>query len=292
MAVRYFLIPANYISFDFNKLFDLETADNSGVPGRVLWSLNHNDAKMDVGDICYLYYSNLPDRTSRIILRGIISASDSYKKEGDIFLEPGQKCIELEQLETINWKNKGKVTFTYEDLKKYGVNITRNKRELKDGRSGDRDLRIALEDYYQQDKDKLGLKELRDDIVKKLQCAFDDNAKDRSKANIHSSFVQANGLRYFETHHFIQQNIYRNNQNDPDLYDAVYDEKNLIYLCPTCHRKIHYGKKSEIRSMIKKLYDKNAGFYDEKFRPYAYNDGMNSVLDWIYSMYKADAQEG
>jgi len=292
MASRYFLIPANYIAFDFNRLFNLESADDSGVPGKVLWSLNKNDAKMQIGDICYLYYSNLPDRTSRIILRGIISDSDSYKSDGDEFLEPGQKCIELEKLETINWRNKGRITFTYDDLKNtYEINITRNKRELKDGRGKEGELIDALEDYYKKDKDRLGLEELRDDIVKKLQCAFDYKPKDRSKDNVHSSFVQPNGLRYFETHHFIQQNTYRHNQGDSDLYDAVYDEKNLIYLCPTCHRRIHYGKKDDIRSMIKRLYEKNAVFYDEKFGSYASGDGAASVLEWIYAMYKVDVQE-
>ena len=293
MGIRYFLIPANYLAFDFNHLFKLEEGHDSGSSGRVLWNINKNDAKINVGDICYLYYSNLPDKTSRIILRGTVSASDSYNDEEATFLEPGQRCIELENLETINWRNTGRRTFTYEDLRKYGVKITRNKRELKDGRSGDKALREALEDYYARDTERLGLNELRDDILKKLRCAFDDNMKDRSRENIHSSFVQPNGFRYFETHHFIQQNICRRKEHEGDqsLLDAIYDDRNLIFLCPTCHRKIHYGKKNEVKSMIKRLYDKNASFYNSAFGTYAKNDGDKTVLDWIYEMYKIDADE-
>ena len=280
MSKRYFLIPANYLAFDFNKLFDLEGRDDSGKKGHVLWALNSNDAKMDVGDVCYLYYSNLPDKTSRIILRGIVSASDSYNDDPDTYLEPGQKCVELTDLKTINWKNAGKMTFTYDDLKAYGVNITRNKRALKDDRAGDKELREALEAYYEKDNNKLNLDELRDDIVKKLQCAFDSGT-----GNLHKSFIQANGLRYFETHHFIQQNVCRNT-DDRDLIDAVYDEKNLIYLCPMCHRRIHYGRKEDIRNMIDKIYQKNEKFYGDKFIKYAKLNGENTVKDWLYDMYK------
>ena len=281
MSRRYFLIPANYLVFDFNKLFDLEGREDSGKKGHVLWALNRNDAKMNVDDVCYLYYSNLPDKTSRIILRGIVSASDSYNDNPDTYLEPGQKCVELKDLETINWKNTGKTTFTYEDIKnKYRVNVRQNKTELKDDREGDKELREALEAYYEKDNNKLNLDELRDDIVKKLQCAFDSGT-----GNLHKSFIQANGLRYFETHHFIQQNVCRNT-DDRDLIDAVYDEKNLIYLCPMCHRRIHYGRKEDIRNMIDKIYQKNEKFYGDKFIKYAKLNGENTVKDWLYDMYK------
>ena len=70
MARKYFLIPANYLTFDFQRLLDID--EN----GRILWQHNSNDPNnMEVGDVCYLYYSNLPDNTNRIILRGIITAT-------------------------------------------------------------------------------------------------------------------------------------------------------------------------------------------------------------------------
>lgn len=72
--MNYFLIPANYLHFDFHKLFEEE---DSGAKGKILWHININDPKsISVGDVCYLYYSNLPDNTSRIILRGIVSSTD------------------------------------------------------------------------------------------------------------------------------------------------------------------------------------------------------------------------
>ena len=125
MARKYFLIPANYLTFDFQRLLDID--EN----GRILWQHNSNDPNnMEVGDVCYLYYSNLPDNTNRIILRGIITATGVR----DIAFDGTENtCFALSQLETINWKNSGKIKFTYEVLHDtYGINITRNKRQLKD----------------------------------------------------------------------------------------------------------------------------------------------------------------
>lgn len=159
--MNYFLISANYLYFDFHKLFEEE---DSGAKGKILWHINKNDPKsISVGDVCYLYYSNLPDNTSRIILRGIVSSTD--KKD-----ENEKNCLELENLQTINWNNSGRIKFTRKDLKAFGINITRNKQQIRNDKFIDR-----IEEYYKKDKQKLGLKELQTDIEKRLKCAFDSS---------------------------------------------------------------------------------------------------------------------
>lgn len=263
--MNYFLISANYLYFDFHKLFEEE---DSGAKGKILWHINKNDPKsISVGDVCYLYYSNLPDNTSRIILRGIVSSTD--KKD-----ENEKNCLELENLQTINWNNSGRIKFTRKDLKAFGINITQNKQQIRNDKFIDR-----IEEYYKKDKQKLGLKELQTDIEKRLKCSFDSSNGKNSK---HSTFIQKNGLRYFETHHLVQQKICKYFDNDEELYNAIYDKKNLIYLCPTCHRKIHYGKPEDIRRMIKTLYNRNKDFFDYNFSKYA---KPKNVLFWLYSMY-------
>ena len=72
------------------------------------------------------------------------------------------------------------------------------------------------------------------------------------------------------------------------MEDAVYREENLVYLCPTCHRKIHYGNNRAIRSMIEKLYERNKNFYDTSFLRYAKADEAETVLNWLYKMYAVD----
>lgn len=284
MARKYFLIPANYQTFDFERLFGEFFERN----GKILWQYNpKNDPKnMEVGDVCYLYYSNLPDNTRRIILRAIITEIG----EGDVCFD-GKivPCFAISDLKTINWKNSGKTKFTYEVLhEKYGINITRNKRQLKDERSGDKKLREKLEEYFENDNNKLNLEQLKQELVTKLRCALDSNNNDPTDNKKHITFKGKNGLNYFEVHHLIQQHI---SKKDESLTEAVYDEKNLIFLCPTCHKRIHYGRKEDVQKMLTTLYNRNDSFYDSNFMRYASNNGFNTVLEWLYSMYKVSRDD-
>lgn len=46
-------------------------------------------------------------------------------------------------------------------------------------------------------------------------------------------FMQANGTRYIEAHHIIELH---------KLLPGSYCSDNIIIVCPTCHRKLHYAK--------------------------------------------------
>ena len=65
----------------------------------------------------------------------------------------------------------------------------------------------------------------------------------------HSSFISdKTGENYMEPHHLIpisNQGLYN---NDIDI------TSNLICLCPTCHKKIHHGVKSDVKSMLQTFY--------------------------------------
>ena len=65
----------------------------------------------------------------------------------------------------------------------------------------------------------------------------------------HSSFISdKTGKNYMEPHHLIpisNQGLY---SNDIDI------TSNLICLCPTCHKKIHYGIKADVKSMLQAFY--------------------------------------
>ena len=296
---NFYLIPANYLTYDFKKLFKDETEGVNGNIGRVLWKLNEHDAKIEVGSICYIYYSNLPDKTSRIILRGIVSASDSYNQDPNSYLEKGQKCVELINLETINWNNSGTYDFSEEALsddKRYGIKINQTKRYLIDDRNGGGDKKLCddLEECFEQDNNKLDLDGLKDEIINKLYCVFDKNPKDKTKANIHSSFIQRNGLRYFEKHHLVLQKICRRERyvNDQDLKNIVYNTENEFYVCPTCHRIMHFGQSDEIQKRIEYLYRKGktefGNFFEQNFIEYAKADGFDSVIKWIEHLYDVD----
>lgn len=68
--------------------------------------------------------------------------------------------------------------------------------------------------------------------------------------NAHLTFIaQSTGKAYMEGHHLI-----------PMKYQSLFDYSidvyaNVVCLCPTCHRLMHFGQKSEIKAAAEKLYE-------------------------------------
>ena len=267
---KYYLIPANYLNYDFNMLFN----ENMVLNGKVLWRLNSNDPhNMEVGDICYLYYSHLPDKTNRIILRGVITSVN----EEDMVNGESIPCFAISDIETINWKNSGRTKFTYAILRdKYNVKVKQNKRQLSDERKGDKQLREKLEEFYQKDKDKLNLMEFKDEIYKRSNCFFKDIIE-----GSHSTFICQNGLPYYEVHHFILKKI---GTEHNEVQAEIDNPQNLISLCSNCHNMVHYAESKTRKKMIKRIYDSNSKFFDKIFGGIA-KQANKSMLDWLYSIY-------
>ena len=67
--------------------------------------------------------------------------------------------------------------------------------------------------------------------------------------NLHLTFItEKTGKPYMESHHAIPMRLQPHFANSLDVY------ANLVCLCPVCHRKIHYGIKSERINMIQLIY--------------------------------------
>lgn len=67
----------------------------------------------------------------------------------------------------------------------------------------------------------------------------------------HKTFISANtNKQYMEAHHLIPISLQHH------FLFRLDKEANIICLCPTCHRKIHYGKKEEKNSMITFFFEK------------------------------------
>lgn len=84
-------------------------------------------------------------------------------------------------------------------------------------------------------------------VNSQYQCAAD---------NTHTTFNTAKGVPYMEGHHLIPctysnaQNFWKTKGRNIDCVE------NIVCLCPTCHRKIHFGSSDEKRKLIKLLYEK------------------------------------
>ncbi|MDR3564630.1 MAG: HNH endonuclease [Negativicutes bacterium] len=66
---------------------------------------------------------------------------------------------------------------------------------------------------------------------------------------LHTTFKTEQGQWYLEKHHLIPMEYYYDYQSSIDHYS------NIFSLCPTCHRKIHYGSIADKRSLITELYN-------------------------------------
>jgi 5-methylcytosine-specific restriction protein A len=64
----------------------------------------------------------------------------------------------------------------------------------------------------------------------------------------HASFISKAGLPYMEKHHLISMMFYEEYSVELD------DIRNIVSLCPTCHRKIHLGQPAEVAVMLEKLH--------------------------------------
>lgn len=98
----------------------------------------------------------------------------------------------------------------------------------------------------------------------------------------HNTFIRKNGLKYYETHHFIQRKAKKGIES---IVDA---SANILQLCSCCHSRIHYGTTEDIREMlrivlkneeIKKLLE------DKCVQKMIGND---SIEKWIQKMYDVD----
>ena len=73
-----------------------------------------------------------------------------------------------------------------------------------------------------------------------------------------NTFESKNGKEYFEGHHLIMYNISSQNKYKYSLDIS----ENIICLCPTCHRKIHYADERTIYNCVVELLKKHSDLFD------------------------------
>ena len=83
-----------------------------------------------------------------------------------------------------------------------------------------------------------------------FQCAVDP---------AHKTFITGKGTPYMEGHHLIPctfGNATRLFEERKRNIDCV---ENIVCLCPTCHRQVHFGSKEEKQAILKVLYERQIG---------------------------------
>ena len=102
----------------------------------------------------------------------------------------------------------------------------------------------------------------------KFKCEFDGS---------HYTFLTDKGVPYMEGHHLIPctasntERFWSENKRNIDCVE------NIICLCPTCHRRIHFGSKDEKETIIRDLYNKRKLLLQDV--------GIDISIDELFALY-------
>lgn len=281
---KYHLLIGNLSYDNFERLIEEEqTTTPYKEEGVVRWKISSENAthinKIKAGDICYFYYSNLPDGTSRIILRGEVLESDYPKQNRPLIYDDKRKIlgikvklspVALTDQEKYSYKNLKEIYNFDNNFKFQGpVNLTKNYKKLLDDLISDSRPKQHLAKVNKYFNENYCLCEFRKD----------------GKRN-HETFIEKNGFYYIELHHLVERNqVKKNIDKFPDIEKYIENENNTFRLCPTCHKEIHLGKDEVKKEKIAYLYNLNKSYFDSNFNELKH--GL-STLEWLYKIYNID----
>lgn len=285
----YYFIPASTGYYTNNNFDDLLKEENK-YKGSIYWKISYNDNKMirkissgNKKNICLIYYSNLPDGTSRILFYGIIEDSDYDKSDKihSICKDAGnhEKYIKMKITSLCLKENQD--MFSLENLRaKYGIKKGQISYQVISKDNPQQKLLIEEVEKFKHPGSKL--KEVNNYFNDNYcACIFKKSIKDRH----HETFIEQNGFYFVNEHHLVEKSLIKKYEYDKEIVNAINDKRNLFKLCPNCHMEIHHGKLERRRTLINYLYKKEKSFFDENFQKLAKN---KTVLDWLYEMYKCN----
>lgn len=97
-------------------------------------------------------------------------------------------------------------------------------------------------------------------------CSFDKE---------HKTFTTPKNIPYMEGHHLIPCTSSNAERFWKEQHRNIDCEENIVCICPTCHRCIHFGAKEEKNRIIKRLYE----IQEPKFKQAGLNIKLKELLD-------------
>ena len=89
----------------------------------------------------------------------------------------------------------------------------------------------------------------------------------------HITFITKSGTRYMEANNLIPCTVH--NSERFKKISKLDREENIVCLCPTFHRAVHYGEISEKRKILKILFEKQKGKLEDAGFDLSFDDLMN-----------------
>ncbi len=281
--IKYFKLNLDYKNYNFNDFTeDYNSEIEHKQKGEIEWLIKCQ--KISVGDVMYIYCKNMPDLRNRFIIRAVVKKildkNDVKPKYQKDFSPSRDKMLILENIEALDTEDN--YTFSIADLKeKYDYSICQglyseifNDKLVKDLENTKRNnVEKFLEKYVN------------------AKCYFEKAPKFRgdSEDYKHSTFRKENGIVYVEYHHFILR--YLGKDKAGDFIKDIDCLDNYIELCPTCHKKIHYGK-LEVRKQMLDYVIKNCNRPQlEELVNKINHDNKKSFDEYIYDIYNINKKE-
>ena len=302
---NYHLIPMNMDKFNIDDMINSK--------GCIVWNNGNEVGKnvhpFEVGDIVYIYCTNLPDESRRILFRAEVEKVNKRINRQNTFTINNITTIKLRQ-KSINRKE---YDYSYEKLKKdYYFTINQRMRYLDFDENGKR-LKEDLEnDYKNSNNKKIGVKaleEVKDYFNNEIWCEcckilIKEGNLTYKKAQ-DRTFVKNDGLKFYELHHLLMQNILRKDKTKNEKWfrenkwydynndkEMITDDYNCIILCPVCHMELHHGDNDEYNkkyavkkeTVIKQLMKKHK--FDDKLSEFGKNsEDVKSIKRYVLQQY-------
>lgn len=289
---NYYIFATDYEDFDFKK-FEKESnlEDYIGIK----WK---NKNLINIGDIVYIYFFNLPDRLSRLMAKAIViddgfhfSIKESSNNELCKYEDKDIKntAIRIKQL-CIFDDLESRLKFNKKRISESPYNISLSNYQPKIAIDNHPDLIEEIENYIKNYSKNNTISY----YAKKfgIECYFKDYPEKNFFEYNHKSFIKENGEKHYIIHHLIEQHYARNEIIDNTF---VYNPINEIPLCANCHDRIHHGLYNDRKKMVLYIYqqkkeeiDKELNKMSEELFKDIPNYISNKRLYWLLNQYIPD----
>ena len=259
----------------------------------ILWS---NRRVINIGDVVYVYFFNIVDNLSRIMIKAhVIDDGFHFGKTGNEYCEyeKGDKSNTAIRIavDMIFDNQESRKLFDKNNLfNKYGIKFSNFHSQISIDEKEElvKELEIFT-NQYKKNNGETGINYFEKYFG--LECLFKEYPDKTFFEYNHKTFSKSNGYIHYVIHHFIEQHNYRSGNIQDDV---IYNNDNEIPLCPNCHDRIHHGTYEDRIKMISFIYKKRKKEIDkllDKIDEDCFRnieDRKNRKIIWLLKQYVKD----
>ena len=273
-----------YRELGFRLLLNEEHENEKRKIDGIFWRLGNKwKYHIEKGDVCYIYYTNLPDLSNRILFRADVIDSDyengKYRDKSICYYSENNDKYMLLKMRYIQLEDKNKYS-KKRLIDKKGYNLGKINKMASHLLLDEIDNKKLIDDLKKENIRNHTLESITNYFENYRACFFGCK-----------TFKKESGFNYTEKHHLIEKKLIDSNIHIDGLDILINDEKNLFPLCPMCHKKMHYIETKERRKMISKMYNETTEEQKElfdKIKNAVLNNKKIKTLEWLYQIYDCE----